>query len=367
MKLSHSKLSTILSCPMSYYLSYEQGIALKDVKPALSIGSAVHYGIEHNTDDLTEYYNKSAGFKSRDNFTRDQLLAESMVYGYLLHKDEIYKEILKDPKTGETLTLLEDTHEVFITAKLDSKLDEKTDFVGIVDLLLLTNKGFIIVDYKTSSNEPDWTSYLDQIYRYIFLVRSEFPEIPIIKIGIINLKKTQIRQKKAENQEEFLNRLRFEYRLNDEKYVNYHEYDVDLIEQQKIDDYIKNLSTMCDLATVIAGSKMFYINYGNAKNMYGKTDFYDIFYKTDHAHLLYTISDNVKIDGELVERRDCVPIDMLVIEHDNVLNKFKKFEFEWDKSEIYDKTAFFEDLKSRYITDDNLLEMYWNTLDEANE
>ena len=76
MKLSHSKLSTILSCPMSYYLSYEQGIALKDVKPALSIGSAVHYGIEHNTDDLTEYYNKSAGFKSRDNFTRDQLIAE---------------------------------------------------------------------------------------------------------------------------------------------------------------------------------------------------------------------------------------------------------------------------------------------------
>ena len=56
MKLSHSKMNTILCCPMTYYLTYEQGIQAKVEKPALAIGSAVHWGIEHDTNDLSEYY-----------------------------------------------------------------------------------------------------------------------------------------------------------------------------------------------------------------------------------------------------------------------------------------------------------------------
>ena len=37
MKLSHSKLSTILNCPMTYYLSYIEKISLKDKKPPAKI------------------------------------------------------------------------------------------------------------------------------------------------------------------------------------------------------------------------------------------------------------------------------------------------------------------------------------------
>ena len=58
MKLSHTKLQTILECPMTYFLNYKEGIKLKEEKSALAIGSAVHWGIEHNTDDLEEYYNE---------------------------------------------------------------------------------------------------------------------------------------------------------------------------------------------------------------------------------------------------------------------------------------------------------------------
>ena len=79
------------------------------------------------------------------------------------------------------------------------KFEEKHKFVGIVDLLLLTNKGFVLIDYKTSTYEPQWDNYLDQIYRYIFLLRSEYPDIPVVKIGIVNIRKTSIRQKKTEN------------------------------------------------------------------------------------------------------------------------------------------------------------------------
>lgn len=364
MKLSHSTLSMVLNCPKSYYLSKIQGIGMKDTKPAFAVGSAVHYGIEHSTDDLTEYFNKNGGFKTRDNFGRDQLLAESMVFGYLQHKESLYEDILKDPVTGEKLTLLEEYHELFITGKLKSNnFNSDTEFVGIVDLLLLTNKGFIVVDYKTSSQEPDWNSYLEQIYRYVFLINSEFPDIPVVKIGIINLRKTQIRQKKAENQEEFLNRLRFEYRLNDEKYVNYHEYATDLIDSTTVDKYIENLSIMCDAARTIVENNLFFINYGATKNMYGKSDFYDIFYKTPGAYVLYTISDNVVIDGVKTNRRDCVEIDMLAFEcADKLMNKFDRFYAEWNAAETYDKDEFFDSLRQHYITDDFLLELYWNSL-----
>ena len=216
MRLSHSKLSKIMSCPMSYRLSYELGIWTKVEKPALTIGSAVHYGIEHNTTDLSDYFKEKGTFKQGDSYTREQLLSEAMVHGYLKHKDFIFEQILTDPDTGEKLTLEDETHELYVTGKLESFLENQDyhDFVGIIDLLLLTNKGFVICDYKTSTYEPDWDGFLDQIYRYIFMLQSEFPDIPIVKVGIINIKKSAIRQKKLENESQFLNRLMWEYEQN---------------------------------------------------------------------------------------------------------------------------------------------------------
>ena len=89
MRLSHSKLSLLLNNPMEYYLSYRMGISPKFEKPALSIGSAVHWGIEHDTEDLTEY------FGDKNDYGRDQLMAEAMVHGYRFHKKEIFDEVLE--------------------------------------------------------------------------------------------------------------------------------------------------------------------------------------------------------------------------------------------------------------------------------
>lgn len=41
---------------MTFFLRYKCGINTKAKKPALEIGSAVHWGIEHATEDLSEYY-----------------------------------------------------------------------------------------------------------------------------------------------------------------------------------------------------------------------------------------------------------------------------------------------------------------------
>lgn len=345
MKLSHSKLSTILTCPMTYYLQYVEGITPITEKSAFSVGSAVHWGIEHNTEDLTEYFgsNESA-------YDRDQLLSEAMVHGYLKQKEKIFNQLLT--YQGEKLNLLDESHEVFLSAKIGDD-----EFVGIIDLLLLTDKGFIIIDYKTSSTEPDWNNYMDQIYRYIFLVNSVFPGTPVIKIGIINLKKTQIRQKKTENSIEFLNRLRWEYEIADDSYIKYYEYAYESLEKQRIDDYIENLKVMCKMANVIDSQKLFFINYGAATGIYGKSQYWDIFYKTPDAHLLYKIADKSIVDEEVVDVRPCVPIDMLVTEHRNVLNHYETYKS--IKKALKDDEHVDDYIKQHYIYDEELLEKYF--------
>lgn len=364
MKLSHSKLKTILECPMTYYLKHIQGIQLKVKKSALSIGNQVHWCIENNTEDLTEYFKEKGKFKERDKYTRDELLSEAMAHGYFKHKDELFDKILTLNETGEKLELIEETHEIFLTTPLKSfKENTQHEFVGIIDLLLLTNKGFILVDYKTSSQVPNWDNYLDQLYRYIFELKSNFPDIPVIKIAIINLRKTNIRQKKNENESEFLNRLKFEYDMNDEEYVNYHEFLPESLDEKLINDYIENLSKMADMADTIDKEKLFYINFGAANGQYGKSDYWDIFYNTPDAENLYEISDFIydEEDNIFKEVRDCVPIDMKVIKHNNVLNKYSIFKKELLETSSLSKEEFFRELAENYFVDRNLLNIYWQT------
>lgn len=374
MKLSHSKLAKLISCPMSYRLTYELGIWTKVEKPALAIGSAVHWGIEHETNDLSEYFKEQGTFKQGDAYTREQVLAEAMVYGYLTHKDEIFEQILVDPDTGEKLELLEETHELYVTGKLKSFLEklDHHDFVGIIDLLLLTNKGFVIIDYKTSTYEPDWEGYLDQIYRYIFMLNSEFPDVPVVKVGIINIKKTAIRQKKTENESEFINRMRWEYKTNSDNYVNYHEFPKKDIDESLLNSYIDNLSHMADCAQTIVDNKLFFINFSNAKTSYGKSDFYDIFYHTPNAYVLYAISDFVWDEEEHMfsDKRDCIELDMRCADADysRVLNKYSMFEplyiqhFAELKQSEENITKFIEELRKEYYIDDDLIMLYLKTL-----
>ena len=370
MKLSHSKLSCILNCPMTYYLTYKEGIDLKEGAPALAIGSAVHWGIEHNTEDLSEHYKEEGNFKQADAYGHDELLAESMVHGYMKKKDELFAELLKDEETGEQLDLLDEQHEIEIYADLPSKkFDEPHVFHGIIDLLLLTEKGFILIDYKTSSKTPDWDKYLDQIYRYIFLLKQEFPTVPVYKIGIINIKKSMIRQKQGENEDSFLIRLKKEYDTNSDLICS-HIYKPWEMDQKLIDDYIDNLSSAADMAQLIDDNEAWYINYNNAVTEYGKSKFWDIFYDTKDCYLLYKIKDTIWDEDEgLLTSRDCVPIDMATIHNKNVLNHFDKFNEVVER--IYSandrnnttatKDSINKTLMNTFIVDEDLLEKYWRT------
>lgn len=361
MRLSHSKLNLLLNNPMEYYLSYRMGISPKFEKPALSIGSAVHWGIEHNTEDLSDY------FENKDELTRDQLMAEAMVHGYRFHKDKIFDELLLK-KDGTKLELIQETHELFIDGKLKSfKYNEHHIFVGIIDLLLLTDEGFIVVDYKTSSAVPNWDDYLDQLYRYIFLLKSEFPDVPIAKIAIINLRKTRSKMTRGESANSFLNRLKKDYEINDDSYVNWHVFDPADLDKHFIDMYIDNLSRMADTAEVIDLNNMWFVNWSST-NSYGGSVYKNIIYHVPDCYVLYNIKDEIydKYEDEVKKMRDCKPIDMLVIDRNDVLNKYEQFEANamslFAVNENVDKDTLFKHLKNNFVCDDSLLEQYWETL-----
>ena len=366
---SHSRINTILENPKEYQLSYKYGIKLKVEKAALSLGSAVHAGLELNTADLDEYYEKNGSFRQQGSYSDEQLLAESMIECFLGQKEDILNDILRDTETDETLELLDEQHELSLTIEIPTdKFDKPHKFLGIIDLLLLTEKGWILIDYKTSGRGVEWDSYKSQLIKYIILLKKTFPDIPVYKIAIINLKKTGIKRHKNENDDSYRKRLRQEYEL-DPDLIEYHIYKEEEFQKEEVEEYIKNLSNMIDAAKMIEDNELYFINYSNIVGVYGKSSYYDIFYKTKDAYLYYKIKDTIfdEDDNCVVKERPCLPLDMKVVDNNNVLNKYDLFKKEYEnifKDNKANKNTLFDSLKTKYLTDDSLLEKYWLNIEK---
>lgn len=363
---SHSRLNKIIENPKEYYLSYKQGISPKEEKPSLFIGSAVHDGLERNSDDLTEWFEEHATFFEKGTVTTEQVMAESMVGAFLARKQDFLKEIALDEETGEMAEFSQEEHELTLTCVIDSKkFDKPHQFLGIIDLLFLTNKGWILCDYKTSSKSPDWDVYKSQLFDYILLLKYNFPEVPIYRVAIINLQKTGIKLRAKESEIEYKARIKNEYEKNTDL-INWHIYGIEEFSPEEVKDYAANLTEMIDLAQTIENEQLFYLNHSATTNMYGKSQFWDIFYHTPDCHFLYKIRDTI-FDEEknaTVNVRDCVPIDMLTVEKgEKVLNKYYQFKKEADSiftdKDNADKARLFSSLEEKYITDEHLLEEYW--------
>ncbi len=349
---SHSKLKKILTCPMSYNIIYNHKIFPKFEKEALGLGSAVHWGIEHNTENLEKYYEENSKFKNKFKAKDEQILAEAMVSGYLKHKDELLSEILYEKETGEMLELLKEHHELKIYGKLKSNIVENNKFVGIIDYLLLTNLGFIVIDFKTSSSVPEWENYLDQLYRYIYLLKEEYPEIPVHKIAIINLRKCKLKRKNGENDKSFRKRLDVIYQLNDEKHIDVHVYKSSEINVKDMDVYIENLAKMCDAALSIINSGSYYINY-SAIDDYGGSELKELLLNNEGAYTLYNVKDECynEITNNIEDFRDMYSIDLEKIFYNfktcNRYSDFKsdvvEFEKEYDVTyNQFNKDEFFD-------------------------
>ena len=365
---SHSRLNKLFENPAEYFLIYEEGIKPKQEKTALSLGSCVHWLLENNTTDSTEYYKEKGDLLQTNDYTDEMCLAESIADAYFKKKVEIYGKMLFDKDTGKALDIISEEHELSLTAEFPSKLFKNPHkFLGIIDLLFLTDKGWVLVDYKTSSQKVDWDNYKSQLYKYIHLINFNFPEFPVWKIAIINLRKTMIRRKKDENDESFKQRIRNEYELDENNLIDLHIYNRDEFSEEQIKIHEQDLSSMMDMAQVILNNKMFFVNYTNIVNQYGPSQYYDIFYHTQDNYALYTIKDMIydEDENDIIEKRNCEPIDMLVLDHKNdILNKYKLFKEqvkELNDAGVTDDDKVISTLKKKYICDDKLLGKYMKT------
>ena len=366
---SHSKLNTLLNNPAEYYLYYVQGIQPKIEKTALSIGSAIHWGLENQTSDLQPYYNEKGSFAQWNNYTDEQCLAECIVEAFLKRQKEVIDDILKDDETLEILDVMSIERELRLTGHLDSKLyPDGHDFLGIIDLLILTNKGFILIDYKTSSRDVEWKSYKSQLFKYDFLLQYNFPEIPLYKVGIINLKKTGIKRKKGESDIAFRQRIREQY-IVDDTLINWHCYSKSEFSVEELNHFKEDLSGMLDVGRGIVENQLFYTNLSNIQGMYGESQYADIFYHRDDAWYSYIIKDTIyDLDEQaMLSKRNCEDIDMLVLTNKNVLNKYNLFKSAADKifsiNKSTTKQQLFDELKENYICSDKLLEQYFITME----
>ena len=365
---SHSRLNKLFENPAEYFLIYEEGIKPKQEKAALSTGSAVHWGLENNTADLTEYYKEKGQLLEWNDYSDEQCLAECIIDCFLRNKAKIYKMMLFDKTTNKVLDIISEEHELQLVAEFPSKLFKTPHkFLGIIDLLLLTEKGWILIDYKTSSQKVDWDAYKSQLFKYIHLIQFNFPEFPVWKICIINLRKTSIRRRKTENDTSFKERIKQEYELNEDELIDLHIYNREEFDEEQLKLQKESLTEMMDLGQVILNNRLFFTNYSNIVGQYGPSQYYDIFYKTTDNHNLYTIKDMIydEDENDIVTSRNCEPIDMMVLDNkNNILNKFATFKEQvkqLNQAGIEDEDKIFKSLKSKYVCDDKLLKKYMIT------
>lgn len=354
---SHSRLNTILSNPAEYYWKYIKGVSPIEKKAALSLGSAVHWGLENNTDDLTEYYNK-------DEYTEEQLLAEAMIGAYFRRKDEITSAMTDNG----SCPIRDEYHELSLECNIPSYVyKHKTyKFLGIIDLLYQTDNGWILVDYKTSSRDVDWNQYKSQLFKYKLLLEQNFPEIPLFRVAIINIKKTSIRRKKNEGDQEFRMRLKEQYMVDD-SLIDYHIYDSTEFDDKTLSDYVENLSGLIDIAEGIIETNNWACNYSAITGLYGESEYAKIFYHDPDAYVLYKIKDNVYDDetGEVVEERPCCPSDFEV----GSICQYKDFEEianSWCIGKKADRDKLLAKFSTEYPkTDKGLLEKYFVTFEKS--
>lgn len=355
MIFSHSKINLLLEDMFSYFLNYKIRVEPLQKQKALLIGEAVHYALENKNSDLTQFFKDNGSFEQKNTYSEEQVLSESLASTYLEKEEEIQKKILGDAKIIEIYKELE------IKVKMKKSDNE---FLGIIDLLFLTDKGFIIVDYKTTSKTPNYDDYLEQLYRYCMLLNYKFPEISIYKIAIISLRKSSLRRKMNEDIESFKRRMILDYKERSDEYIDYHifegEIDKRIFNDQVLDQYKDNMENLIKTCEKLDDSNIYPIVYKNAITIYGKSTYYDfIYWNEESIRTNFIIKDHIYNEylDEFVDQRTINDLDLEIIKNKKLdkkyIIKFNTFKEIWEELK-FDKKL----LTKKYKIDKNLLEIY---------
>lgn len=227
MQFSYSRVECFKKCPYQFKLRYIdelEAIDDYDAQSPLKLGTAVHTGIEKDSETaIQEYY---GGYP----IITDKHVEEALKIEFLIPK---VKKIL--PPNGR--------FEVELLTP---------DFKGYIDYLYPLDDGtYGIIDFKYSNNIE---SYLKSRQLHIYKYYAEkILNITVSKLHFLFIPKIQIRQKKTETRTQFRKRIYEELSRSEPilKKVDYDDSKVSefLNDTQKIEsvtDYPKSESRLCD-------------------------------------------------------------------------------------------------------------------------
>lgn len=184
-QFSYSRVSLFEDCPYHFKLRYIDKLTELpnyDAANALTIGKALHTGIEHDVPTALDYYYNSF-----------PVLTDRMV------EEAIKLEILI-PKVQAFLDEMFDGWELIHEYEID-----KPDYKGFVDLIAVANDGqCMVIDFKYSNHIKN---YLDSGQLHIYKDYLEQDGFKVKKLAYLFVPKTSIKQKKDEDLFHFRKRL----------------------------------------------------------------------------------------------------------------------------------------------------------------
>lgn len=183
--VSFSRITTYTKCPYQYKLRYIDGLETVfdcDPQNALTLGTAMHECVELGVDRAVEHY----------------------IAQYPVLTDAIIDETIKLKALGQKLIdVVYDWGEPIFEIECFYK-----GFLGYIDALVPgpEEHEWVLFDFKYSNNTEKYAAS-PQLAIYKWLFEHVYPDEKIIAAAYICVPKTQIRQKKTEDQYQFRQRL----------------------------------------------------------------------------------------------------------------------------------------------------------------
>lgn len=193
MQVSHSRVECYKHCPYQYKLRYIDKLKTlppEDANNALIIGTALHEGVEKDTETAIKNYYRNYPIIT------DQQIEEAIKLEHLIPQ---VKNLLPD------------------TGRYETKIST-SDFIGYIDFLMpatVFKRGvevpnqFNLVDFKYSNNKKNYMESA-QLHLYKYFFEKNLLGMFIRKLYFLFVPKVQIKPKKTETQIEFRNRLKKE-------------------------------------------------------------------------------------------------------------------------------------------------------------
>lgn len=183
--VSFSRITTYTKCPYQYKLRYIDGLETVfdcEAQNALVLGTAMHECVELGVDSAVEHY----------------------IAQYPVLTDAIIDETIKLKCLGQKLeNLVYEYGDPIFEVECQYK-----SFLGYLDALVpaQNDNEWILFDFKYSNHVEKYAES-PQIAIYKWLFEHVYPEKKIVSAAYICVPKTQIRQKKTEDQYQFRQRL----------------------------------------------------------------------------------------------------------------------------------------------------------------